>query len=802
MIKRKLRQDRWTRLLTMGWDELRTRGTQEVNKRVDLALSYLNLLQYTGEAAGSAEALTRFFFTPTELPQIVAMIRQRFPTEAENIITEADSICLHRFSLLGHEILDYGRRIDWHLDAVNQKRAPRKPWFKIKTMDFAEVGDSKVTWELNRHQHLVTLAKAYCLSQKPRFAAEAFDQWYHWRQENPYPIGINWTSSLEVAVRSIAWLWMSHLLDNCPVAPEHFQDDLYVALGLNARHISRNLSTYSSPNTHLLGEAVGLFYIGALCPHLPMAQHYQQLGWEIVVAEAQHQVRPDGIYFEQSTYYHVYALDFFLHARTLAERNSIPIPAAFDRTLEKMLDVLGAVTQTGVSPRHGDDDGGRVFNPRRNHDDHLSDPLATGAIIFDRADLKAIGGGLREETLWLLGPQGAIRYDEMDCIRQDIASKGFRDGGIYIMAAAEPVPQQLVIDAGPQGALTAGHGHADALSVLLMLNGQEWLVDAGTYCYTRDVTQPDYFRSTAAHNTLQVDGVSQADPAGPFKWHSLPNVQVDVWETGESFDLFAGSHSGYLRLPQSVLHRRWVFGLKSRFWLVLDLAVGKGCHQLELFWHFPPGHSLRTEHEDSTVVWKEGPQGVALLAAKNHGWSTHILRGQVSPVYGKSEQNSVLQFHTQAPLPIEFATLLRPIVHDVEEPGRLEKMEGNFQSAAVHAYRYLCAQERHHMFFGEGKQPWTLQSWASDAHFLYWGSREGRQHLVLCGGSYLQIDGRRVLSCKDPVARLEWKNGGTANSVFCIPETEVTSLFEDASFSGETFLLEAGPQRSSMKARQ
>lgn len=802
MSEIKLRQDKMARLLAMGWDELRTRGMQEVHKRVDMTLPYLKVRARSAESSGSAEALTRFFFTLVELPQIVELLRKRFPSEAENIVAEAESICLHRFNLLGHQFLDYGERIDWHLDAVHQRRAPHKPWFKINEMDFTEVGDPKVTWELNRHQHLVTLAKAYCLTQDNRFAAEAFAQWYHWRQENPYPIGINWVSSLEVALRSIAWLWMSHLLASCPVKPESFQSDLHVALAINARHISRYLSTYSSPNTHLLGEAVGLFYIGVLCPHLSGAPRYRQLGWETIVAEAEHQVRPDGIHFEQSTYYHVYALDFFIHARTLAIHNRIPIPPKFDRTLEKMLEVLRALTQAGVPPRLGDDDGGRVFDPRRNGGEHLADPLATGAVIFDRPDLKAAARGLREETLWLLGTQGANYYEEMESITRDIASAGFQAGGIYVMTSATPLPQQLVIDAGPQGAFTGGHGHADALSVQLALDGQDWVVDAGTYGYNRDAAQRDYFRGTAAHNTLQVDGLSQADPAGPFSWRSLPNVQTELWEMGESFDLFAGSHSGYFRLPQPVVHRRWVFGLKSRFWLVLDLAIGEGRHQLELFWHFAPGLSLRTEHEDSTVVWKAGAQGLALLAAENHGWSKHILRAQVSPVYGRTEQNSVLQFQTQAPLPIEFATVLRPIVQGVEEPGRLEKMEGDSRSAAVHAYRYSGAQECHHMFFGEGNHPWSLQSWASDAHFLYCGITEGRQLLVLCGGSYLEIDGRRVLSCKHPVARLEWMNDGATKSVSCFPENEVTSLFEDAIFSGEMFPFEAGSQRSSNKARQ
>ena len=88
--------------------------------------------------------------------------------QAAAIIREADEICQHRFRLLGYENLDYGTDIDWHLDAVHKKRAPLDPWFKIPFLDFAKVGDHKITWELNRHQHLVTLAKAWLLTQEDK----------------------------------------------------------------------------------------------------------------------------------------------------------------------------------------------------------------------------------------------------------------------------------------------------------------------------------------------------------------------------------------------------------------------------------------------------------------------------------------------------------------------------------------------------------------------------------------------------------------------------------------------------------
>src|SRR6266700_2943567 len=137
-----------------------------------------------------------------------------------------------------------------------------------------------------------------------------------------------------------------------------------------------------------------------------LAQRWQKLGWQIVLREAERQVQPDGMHFEQSTYYHTYALDFLLHSRILADLNGMAVPATLDRIMEKMLDVLCTLGRAGSVPQFGDDDGGRVFDPRRNRAGELLDPLATGAVLFNRADFKAVAGSIREETVWLLGAAG------------------------------------------------------------------------------------------------------------------------------------------------------------------------------------------------------------------------------------------------------------------------------------------------------------------------------------------------------------------------------------------------------------
>jgi hypothetical protein len=524
-------------------------------------------------------------------------------------LAAAEKICRHRFDLLGYEDLDFGTPIDWHFDPVHGKRAPRKPWYRISFLDFDQIGDHKIVWELNRHQHLVTLAQAWQSSKDDHFRAEIRAQWTHWQRENPYPMGINWASSLEVAFRALSWLWVRHLIGD-------FDDGLLPALHLHGWYIERFLSTYFSPNTHLLGEGVALFAMGTMCPRIADASRWQSRGLKIVLQQAETQVRPDGFHFEQSVYYHIYALDFFQFARNLAATNALAIPPVFDRTIEKMSDALAAISQAGRPPNFGDDDGGHV--------------------IGGRASARA---GLQSGTV----------------------------GGIYTMASAD---SKLLIDAGPQGAFRGGHGHADALSIQLIKDGRPILIDPGTFCYV--CPDRDLFRGTAAHNTLQMDGLDQAQPDGHFAWKSMPETTVDRWHAAETFDFFAGHHNGY----QPVIHYRWVFGLKNRFWLVRDLVTeprpSGRAHRLDIHWHF-------LDERD-----------IAILGPAGHRWSRSVERWDWSPVYGRKEPAKVLRFSIESTLPAELAVLL--------VPGEA----GTFTQTAPGAYRYEEPQETHEFVFGAG----------------------------------------------------------------------------------------------------
>jgi hypothetical protein len=303
--------------------------------------------------------------------------------------------------------------------------------------------------------------------------------------------------------------------------------------------------------------------------------------------------------------------------------------------------------------------------------------------------------------------------------------------------------QQLLVDAGPQGPGTAGHGHADALSIHLASGGETFLMDPGTLEYVGETfTDRNFFRGTSTHNTLRVDERDQAESLPPFAWRELPNVAVDLWTMGQRFSLFVGNHDGYRRLASPVRHERWVFHHKGQFWVVRDVAKGEGKHQLELSWHLGPSLSPTSAKD---YVFGVGQETLGLITVEGHGWSQSAQRGIWSPVYGRQERTMVVTFGKAVDLPTEFVTLLLPNAGD--RIGRLERIESE---PRVRAYRFIRDGEEHWFFFSEPGCAWRSGDWASDAYFLHssYNRREEQRTLILCGGSRVDLHGHRVVSCE------------------------------------------------------
>lgn len=658
------------RLRSMSCHEIATRGRQETGKRWDVLLSRLGIDSFRQPGR---EELRRA--GEIDCQRIVEILRRRMPGEAAAVVARAERALGGCFDLLGYHGLNFGAEIDWAFDPVHGKHIPPGPWPTIDFLNFDLAGDHKVIWELNRHQFLTTLARAYRITGEARFATGLKELWYDWRRKNPYPLGINWTSTLEVAFRAMAWMWVAEILAGTPADSEEFQRDLACETARAGWYIERFLSTYFSPNTHLLGEVVALLAIGTRYPGLRHAARWRATGRRIVLEESRRQVRADGLYYEQSIYYHVYALDLFLHARALAG------VAELDGVIRDMLGALAALSQAGALPRFGDDDGGRLFDGARNRAEHMLDPLSTGAALYQDGASKAAAPGLIEETLWLLGPAGEAAFDSVPACARPMRPAAFEASGLYAMTAPGPPAAQLFIDAGEMGPLAAGHSHADALSVQLAWGGRLWLTDPGTCGYVGEDGVRNRFRSSRAHNTMTVDGLDQAEPRGPFSWGARPRVEVRRWESREEYDLLEAWHSGYERLPEPVTHRRWVVR-SGGVWLVRDVAEGRGTHDLDIYWHFAP--ELAVTARGTALVASHEDQVLAIVPAEDAGWELAVTEGEYSPAYGSRVAATVARWSRRAAMPAEFAVAIG-FGTDAAE-ARLERRDGDAPGTVIFEY--------------------------------------------------------------------------------------------------------------------
>jgi hypothetical protein len=653
-----------------------------------------------GDADGAARVLRDRFrqrvsgcFFPGAVSPDVRRLAEGMPGHREAVVGAAEAALSGRFDLLGYSGLSFGDALDWHLDPISGRRAPLVHWSRVDFLDPAAVGDSKVTWELSRHQWLVGLGQAYRLTGDERYADGALRAFEHWLRANPPGIGINWASSLEASFRIISWCWTLALLRNAEaLSPARFEAALQ-SIWIHAAHVERHLSLYFSPNTHLTGEALGLFYAGVLFPELRPAARWRATGARVLVAESRRQVHPDGVHFELSTCYQRYMIETYLHFLVLARRNAVSVPADVEERTRLMTDFLVVMRRPdGTIPQIGDGDGGSLMPLTRRGPEDLRGVFATAAALWGRPDHAWAAGGAAPEALWILGEPGLEALHAVEPSPPALpASRVFPDAGYVVMRSGwDEEAHQLVFDAGPMGCpLTAAHGHADLLSIQCAAFGETFLVDPGTGIYANEDGWRSFFRGTGAHSTVTVDNEGQARPLGPFVWDRRPRARLLSWRSAFHLEVADAEHDAYRRLFDPVGHRRRVLFVERSFWVVIDDLHGAAPHGVEVRFQFAP---LPTVREDEGWIRARGRhRGLLVRALAARPLSIRIAEGGTAPregwfssAYGRREPAPMAIYAVSGSLPLRIATLVVPLrVPDGPRPRVRVVIEGGILAGVV-----------------------------------------------------------------------------------------------------------------------
>jgi uncharacterized heparinase superfamily protein len=355
------------------------------------------------------------------------------------------------------------------------------------------------------------------------------------------------------------------------------------SIARQARHVRENLAPQRN---HRTLELYALMIAALALPDLDpggalLGEAVRQLGRNL-----ESDFRPDGVHIEASTHYHLIALRSFVGARENARRYGVSLPGGFEDRLQRACDFA-------VHCRRPD---GRI-------------PALSDADQGDYDDL-----------LELAGADMSPRATNVD----------FPDGGYHVQRSGwDRDARFLIFDCGPLG--EGGHGHYDLLSFEAFAHGRPLVVDPGRFTYSE--APPNlrrWFRGTAAHSTVTVDGLDQTPytrtrPKGP-----VAEGRFLGRTTRPGLDVLEGE----ARSPAyEAVHRRRIAFVANRYWVIEDHLSGEREHRYDLRFHLAAADAEIV----GTTVRAPG-LALAILGAER----IDLESGWISPRYGERHEAVVV----------------------------------------------------------------------------------------------------------------------------------------------------------------
>jgi hypothetical protein len=389
--------------------------------------------------------------------------------------------------------------------------------------------------------------------------------------------------------------------------------------------------------------------------------------------------------------------------------------------------------------------------------------LGLGAALFGRGDFKKLGGGLPPDAAWLVGASGWRAHDAVDERLPTDVSKALPQSGYYVMRSGwDPESQYLNFDCGelaagvsPRGTPSAAHGHADALSIEVSAFGRPLLVDPGFCTYNGSADWHRYFRETAAHNTVVVDGRSQAEFRGRLKWSHAPRVEAQEWITLAALDYAEGAQFGYQRFSAPVAHRRAVVFLKPGYWIVRDELTGEGTHILDRCFHFGTAGVVADDEGRGVRTCVPGGPNLIVHSVETDRVDVELSRGGLTPSsgwiavgYERRVRAAIAKFRTTSAVPCAFHTVIVPFRADAQPLGlRLLPIESDAGSPLDRAFELSHSGGQDIWAFSTGRVTRFGDGFVTDARSAcVCMDTEGRvTRVTLVAGSKVKVDGDALL---------------------------------------------------------
>lgn len=394
-----------------------------------------------------------------------------------------------------------------------------------------DIGDARTNWELNRHFQYALLAKAFFVTGDRKYYNELRDLFYDWNEKNPFLHGISWTSVMEVAIRCIQWsITMAFLSVSKGLANDNLLKDLEAGVKNMAYYISMHYSRYSSANNHLLVEATAIAFAGFAFD----VKGWKMLAINILDEELYKQNYSDGVNKEMSLHYQTFGMEAYALVMHLLQCNKEKVPNSWISMLSKQCEfVASSMVSETTACEFGDNDEGKILDLEGGEICHYRYLLQLCSLVL----------GKRYETFerpsetinWLFSEKGITKCIDLPLSSVD-DSRTFPNGG-YSFLRSNDKKIVVGIDHAPLGfGSIAAHGHADALSLQLYVDGQCILGDPGTFIYHCWIDKRNEYRKSCNHNTVWTKE-EQSQLLGAFLWGKKAKTSLTSYTFNKDNDI-------------------------------------------------------------------------------------------------------------------------------------------------------------------------------------------------------------------------------------------------------------------------
>lgn len=584
----------YRRFRAMGW--------REVIYRLGRAIT-INIMRFQKGKPLEKCKLSRRSSDVSPMTPTSTRFHWRFPTVKSRQVVSRPIFYTDDFSLpRTYKYYDFfdqrlilGQKIDWHKDLRSGGIFPKVYTFDIDSR-LGKYGSVKYVWEVNRVQFLPLMAINYRVTGEQKYLYQIKETIYSWHKANPYLVGVNWQSGIEISLRLISFFLCWEILGVEKIIAANTKFRLFtnkIWLPLILRHceyLHCLPSFYSSANNHLIAEYAGLF-IASSKWQFPKSHHWLMWAHRGLEKEIARQHSEKGVNREEASGYIQFVLDLLLISYLAGEKINHKFSCEFRQRLACIFDyTYQLLDERGNHPNYGDSDDGRVC--ALGDKNNFQSLMISAVLLLKNPKFGAKACSFDLKNNYLFGCQGYQIFSKIKTLYKPSreTSQFYRKEGHFIFRKRLKDKEiYCFFNAAPLGFMsTAAHGHADALSLTLNIDGLPILVDPGTYTYHTQSSWRQYFVSTAAHNTIEVDNQNQATVAGPNLWLNHYHCYIIRTVLDDKEDLVEAWHDGYRR--NSVIHRRLVRFNKITDSIVVEdnLDISKPRKPLNLHYHLHP----------------------------------------------------------------------------------------------------------------------------------------------------------------------------------------------------------------------